>query len=694
MNAAFSLFPAGWRNRSGFCLAAAWLAGLALNHCAAAEWALKDFAFRRKIIVETAAPDTRVARVRFTHLGRLRADAGDIRVTDSAGQLLRHEALRSGPGDQVEILFEAALVKPGADFYVYFASPQAAAPKSWTAEAGVVLEVRRRGDGDADTWEGFQKLLANSKEIKGRILRGRIFDGFNPLGPSEDFVSYYRAYFRVPKGGRYEFATNSDDASFLLVDGGLTADFPGWHGAWAARGERHGAAELSEGAHKLEYYHVQGGGDTVTTAGWKRPGDSHFVLMDEQAFVPVAEAKAQALERADGKPSLDFSWTPCDHLIAGKCCMARYAFECNSAAGANLRWDFSDGSAASGKKSKPGLVELHQFFSPGAHQVTLSADGMPPVTQTVWVEPVWTRREEWNEKLWGEYRAEIAARLESGRIAPACTASVLRMALALDDAKLLEAAAKRAWQQGKLFGPADHAEVFYTLGHQLQEVLKRYDEADRAFQEVVAGPGDAKTKEQAKLHRAGLLIHVFGKNQAALDLLKTLDDTALAQPHEPVLRQMFMADAFAGLGEREKALELLAALRPNVNMANRPYALGRRARLLAVGSYIRSKDYDAARKELQNIEWETPTERIGDETGLLRAECYLAQGENDMAEVLLRRLIKVNTSSARLPEMLYALMKACKALKRSAEVEECYAKLKKDHPYAAETALAALLLEK
>ncbi|HYF48380.1 MAG TPA: tetratricopeptide repeat protein, partial [Planctomycetota bacterium] len=188
-------------------------------------------------------------------------------------------------------------------------------------------------------------------------------------------------------------------------------------------------------------------------------------------------------------------------------------------------------------------------------------------------------------------------------------------------------------------------------------------------------------------------IHVFGKDAEAFEILSKLNDALLVPPHEPVLRQIYMADASAGMGKREDAQKRLESLRPIVNLADRAYAIGRRSRLLAVQTYIRRGEYEAAQKELRNIEWETPVERLSDETGMLRAECYIADNDFQHAIVLLNRLIKVNKESARMPEMLFTLMKAYRGAKQTEQMQETFSKLKKEHPYAQETALGAMMVK-
>src|SRR5262245_46769089 len=80
----------------------------------AADWALKDYAYRRAITFTEVPPGATAAHVRFATLGATRPDLNDIRVFNDAGQMAYHEVLRNGPGDQVELLFECPNAKAGA----------------------------------------------------------------------------------------------------------------------------------------------------------------------------------------------------------------------------------------------------------------------------------------------------------------------------------------------------------------------------------------------------------------------------------------------------------------------------------------------------------------------------------------------------------------------------------------------------
>lgn len=679
-----------------------WLSGVAFTLLltgvsgAGEAWSLPGWAYRRPVVLSDTPSGAAAAFARFAHLGLIAEDARNLRLTDGEGNLLDFELLRLGPGDAAEILFPVQDVRPGQVFFIYFGNSGAHAPtsKAWTAEAGVVLEVRSKGEGHADTWEQYQQLWKSSTTVQGRILRGAVFDGYNPLGPSEQFLSKYRAFFNAPADGEYGFATNSDDASFLFVDGRKVSEYPGWHGAERRIGEGHGVVRLTKGAHKLEYWHAQGGGGTATIAAWRKPGEKYFALMPPEAFVPLARGQALALERSDGRPTLDFQWWPADQLVVNGQLLVRMNFECRAPFEGQIAWLFGDGAHAVLKKEGEAALGRHLFLSPGTYKVEIKAEDSTwtPITQSVVVEPVWQQREEWHDKLWGEYRPQALKRLADGTVKPLEVRPLLAYAVELEDAELLKAVGAIAWKLEAQLPEADRANIFYGLGRALQGPARDYGGAERALRAAAAGPGDAAFLARVKLHLAGLLIHVAGRPAEALPLLAQIGEQDLTQAHEPVLKRIYGADALAGLGRREDAHAAYEALRA-APLTDRAYAARRRGRLVSAGSYLRAGDFEAALQILDEIEWETPLERAADETGLLRAECLLGMKDYPRAAVLLERLRAMNPASGQQPEMLYKLIHAYLGLAQKERAQACYATLKKSFPYAAETALAKRQLE-
>ena len=114
-------------------------------------------------------------------------------------------------------------------------------------------------------------------------------------GPSYDFISHYSGFFTAPRSGRYRFATISDDASFLLVNGKSVTQWPGWHGVQGGRrGQYCKDIKLTAGRHRLDYWHVQSSGTTVTVAAWQPPEQRRLTIMPPEAFVPVARFYPQS----------------------------------------------------------------------------------------------------------------------------------------------------------------------------------------------------------------------------------------------------------------------------------------------------------------------------------------------------------------------------------------------------------------
>jgi hypothetical protein len=64
----------------------------------------------------------------------------------------------------------------------------------------------------------------------GTSVVDRVDHGYNLHGNSDDYVSYYDAYFHVATGGVWQFSTDSDDASEIVIDDIVVAKWYGGHG--------------------------------------------------------------------------------------------------------------------------------------------------------------------------------------------------------------------------------------------------------------------------------------------------------------------------------------------------------------------------------------------------------------------------------------------------------------------------------
>lgn len=310
-------------------------------------------------------------------------DGRDIRLYDELGRAVKFQLVTEkrepliGPAPAGEaFLVHFQMSDPAVRFYVvYFGNAEAtAAGEAWDKKlGGLLLETRvntaRRW---AENWADMGSLVGLSKWKYGEGLRRQINDSENPFGPNEQFISIYRGllYCRVP--GEYGFGTDSDDSSFLLIDGQLVAQAPRAH-VEAGTFEKPfiGKIDLSAGMHKIEYYHVNTLGGSLARAGWKPPGATNFVIIPEEAFVRELRTEPYAVESRENPLSAFFKVTVVDSYQFGAAgpVFATVAFEDRSrsslAAVSLWEWDLGDGTIS----REPNL--RHVFVGGKSYDVTL-----------------------------------------------------------------------------------------------------------------------------------------------------------------------------------------------------------------------------------------------------------------------------------------------------------------------------------
>lgn len=306
-----------------------------------------------------------VGWVAFSTGGEVREDGGDIRVMDKKGEEIPYQLIYSSPYTYTLIAFP---LTPGEDtYYIYFGNPRASPPRyNWRLRAGLILETLKKPPGGAWKWKDYQRLLRRSEKIYGVTFWGRIFDAYNPFGPSDNYLSIYRGYFYAPRKGEYYFATASDDASFVFVDGKLVTQWGGFHRAGGGRrAEYQGSIFLAPGVHYLEYYHLEGRGDQAAVLYWKKPSDKNFRVMESRYFLPVVRGRVVGFEKLDNPYPADFSWVLESNLRVDHNIFTLVTFFSSSSEG-YLSWDLGEGREVEGKS----VVE-HVFLSSGDKKVRL-----------------------------------------------------------------------------------------------------------------------------------------------------------------------------------------------------------------------------------------------------------------------------------------------------------------------------------
>ena len=229
--------------------------------------------------------------------GLCKPDGSDIRVANGTRDEVPSAVLMVGPGDFAKVAF-AINARKGltARYCVYFGNAKPARPaKQLEIRRGVLMETKRYKGKGAAVLITAQKAFEQSKKLLGRKFVPNIFMGHNPFGPQRDIVTRYTGWLVCPSEGIYQFASSSQDASFLLIDGEQVVANGGWH-LPQRNISRRGSAKLTAGVHKLTFYHVNTTGDPVAVAAWQPPGGLRIWTIP-RGFVPASDGRDG---RADG----------------------------------------------------------------------------------------------------------------------------------------------------------------------------------------------------------------------------------------------------------------------------------------------------------------------------------------------------------------------------------------------------------
>ncbi len=139
-----------------------------------------------------------------------------------------------------------------------------------------------------------------------------------PKGQSADeFTNAFKSNLSVPKSGRYNFFTTSDDGSRLYIDGQLVVNNDGPHGMV----EKSGAISLDTGMHTIRVNYFDSGGGDGLKVSWKGPGIKKQEIPAKNLFVTGGESihdiAIQALSTIPGHDAEKFK-VYCALIASGK----------------------------------------------------------------------------------------------------------------------------------------------------------------------------------------------------------------------------------------------------------------------------------------------------------------------------------------------------------------------------------------
>ncbi|MDD5706367.1 MAG: hypothetical protein PHR35_10600 [Kiritimatiellae bacterium] len=608
-----------------------------------------------------------------------------VTVRDAAGATVGHETIWRAPGAAWTIRFDAA---SGKQWIVRIEdAPAQSNTPPWQARCGVLLETRALANGTAETLEDMRRLWSGNTVAFGRSEVGRIHHGIHPHGPNQPLMARFEGSLSIPAAGRYGFATFSDDASFLLINGRSVAAWGGWHEVGGGLGAQYaGEIDLPAGLCRIEYYNVQDGAAWLVGAAWRPPGVKHYKIIPDSAFVPVGRAVVTAVTASDAGAALaSFGWEAEAHVQADTYYWVHTRLRTLTPAGdATYRWRFDDGGAAE------GIAPAHLFLSPGVRSVMLEVERGGRVagrlTRQIAVQPRWTQPQEFDEGFYDKLRTELLSK-DLARIPVADLCQAVLLAERVADTSLVKTLGGVCLKRLTEFDAAA-APALYRLGFHFQSpAVRDYAQVPVVWRALLARPGvGAAVAARTRLHFAGFLIHSGGGLGEALALLKACDAAQL-DAGEQRLYSIYKGDAAATAGDAVAAQRWYTEAGATGAPDDTAYEVGRLARLERARLYLKWGEYEAAETSLRTIEWERPMCRLGLETGLLLIELFRARGEEPFALAACRRLLAVAPPGPRQAALLRATAEVCAAQGLTDEARLAFKRLHDNFPYSEEAAL-------
>ena len=595
------------------------------------------------------------------------------------------QLLWSAPGEPATVLFDASgnaaryRVEPIAD------------EGGWQAQAGVIGESRVRIDGPADTAAQVEELWIKAPAVHRRDVLPHLFWGLNPLADTVGggFVAEFHAYFRVDQAGEYRFATCSDDASFLSIDGVQVVEGGGWHGVDAdRRGEKSAKVQLQPGVHQARYRYVQNGDNPMIILAWQPPGADRLAPMPAEAFAPIATYR---VDRVGDGPW--FAWTTVDDCSAGGQSLVAVAFTAHVPDGHEARWTFDDGSSAVGATVQHVFARATVADNKRRVRLAAATGGAEVASceRTVLAQPRWQHHERWSDAAHQRLRDALAARdvlsMPAGDVL-----ALVRYADFVGEMAWLERIGVAIAGDAQRWG-RDGFPLLAHIGLRLQDdEVRRVDEAAACWRAALAAQPEATAeRETIALHLAGLCVHGLDAADEAGRLMAAIDPAKLGEPDRRLLL-LYRGDAALASGDAAVARLRYVEASTAVPRGDLHYSVRRRTRIEAARAWVQRGEYDTALQALAEIEWETPLDRLGAETGLLKVRAWLGRKQHRFALACCKRLLTATAADDRRADVLAALAATCLAAGRTDDAAAAVAKLTDEFPYSEAAARGAELL--
>ena len=623
-------------------------------------------------------PGEEAVHVTFTTGGYLQPNGEDLRVL-AGGEIIPHKLVWVGPGDRVSLLFK--YVEDKKTYEVYYGNPKCGKmTDTWTPQRGLILETRQYKGGNANSLADMKATLKRAGKIHGRGLVEKVWHGVNPFGPSLYFVTTYSGWLHVRKAGVHEMTTSSAAASFMLLDDKLAVQWPGWHGAVAdARIKR--PVNLSAGAHKFTYYHVQGNGNPIMVAAWRTPTMKKPEVISPAAFLPPMRGQQTDYHLRGETFAPDFTWRNVTECLFNDRYAITMQFTDTSfphASGSRRRlWDFGDGIIS--QEAQP----THVFMATGAYTISLTVfrgENKHICRQKIVVDCDWARQ----QTLEPESLNALAEKIKNYPFEKMTAAPLLGVA--------------------QFHAEREHTSSMLTVGNLLLKKLDQLEENDLLQAAIMLGVTWREEGNQPEtalniFRRAEKLLKqpVNRARMAVLSgdtLFYHLEKPASAKAVYERVRKDYpqatqyvrmallrLGDIARQAGQLEEAKHYYRKsrdLRPKQAAAREAMTAALRA--LETEDLFRRGEDEAVKESLHLWQWQDPEEKLRGQWSVMMIRIALKNDKLSEAVKEAEALILANPESQYVPEILLLLSEAQTKQKNTAKARATLEKLKQNYP--------------
>jgi TolA-binding protein len=621
-----------------------------------------------------AGPDTDLVHARFPAAMCVQKGGADVRVV-AGGEPVARTVVWAAPGRMCEVVFK--LQADTDTYHIYYGNPDAKEPQAGVDTSGLlILETWERPRGSSNSWAEYWKLLDAKKKLYARGVRKRIYDGFNPFGPSGNFLSIYRGKIKCPAAGEYTFATASDDASFLFIGRKLVAQWPGRHGGRDGTfGKYNGKIQLARGVHSIEYYHESSGGSQAVVAGWKPPA-GRLGIIPGNAFIRPKSAWVASTMRRGKSVAASFSYRKVSSIkIEGESFfLYRFRNKTPADASAKCLWDFGDGTTSAEKEPE------HVFTGEQCRKVRLTVTtggGSDAMERFVDTSILFLDTENVRQHKY----LRVAKDYQIEKMPPETLKGLLDLYNLADWTSHMARCLRVILEKSENLTERERFEYGLRLAMALLE--EGDADAEKIFSTLAA---NARPKYLAGMARLGLArakLEISGNSGEARKIAQQIiNEFGTSYKKICRLAELVIGDSHRAEGDAENARAAYERSKKyrTFKKDETQKAMKKGSYAQTVEHYLHRRQYRWALKTLKAWEDEYPAERLAGYTSLLKARAYFKLGKYGKASGVLDILVKANPRSNHAPDALMLLGECARALKDYKKAAEAFERVKKEYP--------------